>query len=131
MKINKNIGLLFLAVSSVATLFLGTIGFYNYEPTQGGATALYRAIQLFSLNSGVVNEPPTPVLIEIARWLGTATLLGVVGATASAVYRIFKTSIRIGRMRGHTIVCGAGQRGSQIVKNLRKSDVGVVVVEID
>jgi hypothetical protein len=133
MKINKNTGLLLLVVSSVATLFLGTIGFYNYEPAQGGATAFYRAIQLFSLNSGVVSEPPTPMLIEIARWLGTATLLGVVGATASAVYRIFKTSIRIGRMRGHTIVCGAGQRGSQIVKNLLKSDAsrGVVVVEID
>jgi hypothetical protein len=48
MKINKNTGLLLLVVSSVATLFLGTTGFYNYEPAQGGATALYRAIQLFS-----------------------------------------------------------------------------------
>ena len=131
MKINKNTGLILLVVSSAATLLLGTLGFYSYEPAQGGATAFYRAIQLFSLGSGVVSEPPTPVLIEFARWLGTATLLGVVAATASAVYHILKTSIRIGRMRGHTIVCGAGQRGSQIVKNLRKADVGVVVVEID
>ena len=131
MKMNKNTGLFLLVLSSAATLLLGTMGFYHYEPAQGGATALYRAIQLFSLNSGVVNEPPTPVLIEIARWLGTATLLGVVGATASAVYRIFKTSIRIGRMRGHTIVCGAGQRGSQIVKSLRKAGGAVVVVEIN
>lgn len=133
MKINKNTGLILLVLSSVATLLLGTMGFYNYEPAQGGPTAFYRAIQLFSLNSGVVNEPPTPMLIEIARWLGTVTLLGVVGATASALYHIFKTSIRIGSMRDHAIVCGAGQRGSQIVKNLRKANPhrGVVVVEID
>jgi hypothetical protein len=133
MNINKNTGLILLVISSVFTLFLGTMGFYSYEPAQGGATAFYRAIQLFSLNSGVINEPPTPWLIEIARWCGTATLLGVVGATASAVYQIFKKSIHIGRMRGHMIVCGAGQRGSQIVKHLLKADAlrGVVVVEID
>lgn len=61
MKMNKNTALFLLVLSSAATLLLGTMGFYNYEPAHGGATALYRAIQLFSLNSGVVNEPPTPV----------------------------------------------------------------------
>jgi hypothetical protein len=40
-----------------------------------------------------------------------AALLGVATAALSAIYGYFKNSIRVGRMRGHTIVCGAGQRG--------------------
>lgn len=132
MKINKDKALILLALASVTTLFLGTFGFYNYKPDQGWSTAFYRAVQLFSLNSGVV-DGSTPWMIEVSRWSGIAALLGVATAAISAIYGYFKNSIRVGRMRDHVIVCGAGQRGSQIVKNLCALDPnpGVVVIEID
>lgn len=132
MKTNKDKAFVLLVIASITTLFLGTVGFYGYKPDQGWPTALYRAVQLFSLNSGVV-DGSTPWMIEVSRWLGMAALLGVATAALSAIYGYFKNSIRVGRMRGHTIVCGAGQRGSQIVRNLCKVDSsrGVVVIEIN
>jgi len=130
MKINN--ALVSLVFASCAVAVLGTLGFYGYEPEHGWLTAFYRSVQLFSLESGVVDDPPTPLLVEIARWLALATLLGVVYATATALLRHFRSSLRIAAMRQHTIVCGAGQRGLEIARAFRRSSArGVVVVEID
>lgn len=129
-KIDK--ALIFLACASCVVVVLGTLGFYGYEPDHGWLTAFYRSVQLFSLESGVVDEPPTPVLVEVARWIALATLLGVVYATAKALLRHFRSALRIAAMRKHTIICGAGRRGLEIARAFRRiSTHGVVVVEID
>lgn len=128
-----NIGLALLVIASVTALVLGTIGFHQYDPDHDWKTALYRAIQLFSLNSGVVEKPPTPVLVEWARWLALGALAGVVYATVTALMRHFRSAYSISRMRGHTIVCGAGKRGTEIVRAICRKQFsrGVVVIEID
>jgi hypothetical protein len=130
MKINRS--LMVLGVTSVAVLVLGTLGFHVYEPDHGWLTAFYKALQLFSLESGVVDDPPTPLLLEIARWLALGALLGVIYATVTAVLRHFRSALRIASMKGHNVVCGAGKRGHEIALALSRQPArGVVVVEID
>lgn len=130
MKINRS--LMVLGVTSVAVLVLGTLGFHRYEPNHGWLTAFYQALQLFSLESGVVDNPPTPLLLEIARWLALGALLGVVYATVTALLRHFRSALRIASMKGHTVICGAGKRGCEIAFAFcRQPARGVVVIEID
>jgi hypothetical protein len=130
MKVDKQ--LLWLAISSIAVLILGTIGFYGLSPESGFLTAVYQAIQLFSMESGVLDEPPTPLLLELARWLALFTLLAAVFASLQAILTHFKSTIRIAFTKNHAIVCGAGRRGDVIARAFRKTVNGkVVVIEMD
>lgn len=131
MKINKS--LIALAVASGAVLVLGTLGFHQHEPDHGWLTAFYRSIQLFSLESGDLEVPETPLLVEIARWLALGALIGVVYATVAALLRHFRSAYRLSSMKGHTVVCGAGKRGTEIVRAFCRKQFsrGVVLIEID
>ncbi len=131
MKINK--GLAALAVTSGSVLILGTLGFHQHEPDHGWLTAFYRSIQLFSLESGDLEVPETPLLVEIARWLALGALIGVVYATVAALLRHFRSAYRLSSMKGHIIVCGAGKRGTEIVRAFCRKQFsrGVVMIEID
>jgi len=122
--------LVLLAVSSVIVLLIGTLGFYQISPERGVLTAFYLAIQLFSMNSGIVEEVPTPPLIEVSRWLALGTLLIVVYAVVKALLEYFGSAFRIAAMKDHAIVCGAGQRGEALAKRLSES-YKVIVIEAD
>lgn len=127
-------GLLFLAAGFfVATLSFGTIGFLQHDTSQGFLTALYQAIQLFSLESGVVDPKvgPMPISLEFGRWLGLATtLIGFVGVAAAA-FRGFRAALGVKLSRGHDIVCGAGEKGCAVAESLLSGGAKVAVVEID
>jgi hypothetical protein len=128
MKVDRK--LIILAISSVVVLVLGSIAFYQNDSGQGWLTAVYKAIQLFSMNSGVLDEgEPTPVLLEFARWLALGTLLAVVFSTIQA---LIGHLLRIAFSNGHIIVCGVGQRGEVIARAHREIGKSkVIVVEID
>lgn len=130
MKVDKQ--LIYLAASSVIVLIMGTLGFYQYAPENGWLTSLYLAIQLFAMNSGVVETNPTPLLIEVSRWLALGTLIGAVYATVQALLGHFRSSLRMAFAKDHAIVCGAGMRGvvlARAFKTLGKKEV--VVIELD
>mgnify|MGYP002629382720 CR=1 FL=1 len=123
-------GLLVLTVLFIATLVFGTVGFMQHDARQGFPTALYKAIQLFSLESGVV-DPPTPGALEIGRWLGLlTTLTGFVGAVAAAFHG-FRAALGIRLSGGHDIVCGAGEKGCAIAESILASGGKVAVIESD
>lgn len=129
MKVDRQ--LFFLAASSIVVLLLGTYGFYQHREEKDLLTSLYLAIQLFSMNSGVV-EGVTPISIEISRWLALGTLIAVVYATISVLFTHFRSSIKINFFRDHAIVCGAGKRGEALVRGFLKTGTNkVVVIEID
>ena len=126
-------GLLLLAVLFVATVAFGTIGFLQHDAGQGLLTALYKAIQLFSLESGVVDPDvgPMPITLEIGRWLGLlTTLTGFVGVAAAAFHG-FRAAIGVKFSKGHDIVCGAGEKGCAVAESLLSSGTKVAMVEID
>ena len=130
---NFSKGLLLLAVLFVATVALGTIGFLQHDTSQGLLTALYKAIQLFSLESGVVDPDvgPMPITLEIGRWLGLlTTLTGFVGVAAAALHG-FRAALGVKLSKGHDIVCGAGEKGCAVAESLLSSGTKVAMVEID
>lgn len=130
MKLNKP--LLLLTIASGAALVLGTAGFYALDASQGWLTCLYKAAQLFSMGSGVVDGKETPLLIEISRWLALCALLGAVFATLRALLSDLWNTLRLSSLREHAIVCGAGNRGSQIARAFARSgNRKVVVIELD
>jgi len=123
--------LFFLAVSSIVVVVLGTFGFYEQRAEKDLLTSIYLALQLFSMNSGVV-EGVTPLSIEISRWLALGTLIGAVYATINVLLVHFRSSVRIRFLKNHAIVCGAGKRGEALVRAFLKTGTGkVVVIELD
>lgn len=130
MKVDRQ--LIFLAISSVIVLITGTLAFLGHDPEQGWLTALYKAVQLFSMNSGVLEGKPTPLLLEISRWLALGTLIALVFAALQALLGHLSLKLRIAYAKDHAIVCGAGQRGDQLARAFHKKDAGkVVVIEMD
>ena len=131
---NANRWTLLLTLTAFGTLAAGTLGFQLIDPGpgwQGWTTAFYKAVQLFSLNSGVVEGGPTPLLIEIARWMALGSLIGVVWVTVKALLGNLRSSLRLTSMKGHLIVCGAGKRGALIARAEKKRGRRVVVIEAD
>ena len=130
MKVDRQ--LIFLAISSVIVLIMGTLAFMGHDPEQGLLTALYKALQLFSMNSGVLEGKPTPLLLEISRWLALGTLVAAVYTAVQALVGQLRTTLRVAFAKDHAIVCGAGQRGNQLARAFHKSGAArVVVIEID
>jgi hypothetical protein len=131
MKVDRQ--LIFLAASSVVVLLMGSFAFFQDDPNQGWLTAAYKAVQLFSVSSGVLGEgKPTPLLLEISRWLALGTLLVLIYTTVQALIGHLRSKFSIAFAKKHHIVCGAGQRGDQIARELRRRDAGeVVVVEMN
>lgn len=130
MKVDRQ--LIFLAASSIIVLVTGTLAFIGHDPEQGWLTALYKAVLLFSMNSGVLDGEPTPPLLEISRWLALGTLVAAVYATVQALLGHLRLTLRIASTKDHAIVCGAGQRGDQLARAFHKMGAGkVVVIEMD
>jgi hypothetical protein len=108
--------LLLVALASCTTLLLGSLGFHDLDPDQGWFTSLYKSAQLFSMGSGVVEEKNTPLFIEISRWLAVAAVIGGVYATLTSLMSDFRERRRLASLNGHAIVCGVGNRGSEIAR---------------
>lgn len=124
-----------LAGLAAAAFILGIIGFRQWYADHGvtGTSiwdAIYRSLQLFTLESGSA-EAPVPLSLNIARFL--AVIAAVYGAAAAvlAVFGERMARLRIRRAKGHAVVCGLGERGLHIAEDLRREGHRVAVVERD
>ncbi|MBN2846902.1 MAG: NAD-binding protein [Coriobacteriia bacterium] len=122
-----------LAGLAAVAFVLGVIGFQQWYAVHGItdatlADAVYRSLQLFTLESGSA-ETPVPIALNVARFL--AIIAALYGATAAvlAVFGEHLSRLRIRRAKGHTVVCGLGDRGLHITEHLRQEGRRVVVVE--
>jgi uncharacterized membrane protein len=93
MKVDRR--LVILSACSVIVLITGTLAFFDHNPEQGWMTALYKAVQLFSINSGVVEGATTPPLLEIARWLALGTLIALVYTAGQALLGVIVFFLQI------------------------------------
>lgn len=122
-------------ILAALTLGIGTAGFilhdlaHEVEPRL--PDAVYRAVQLFVLESGAV-EAPIPWEIEVARWV--APILGayVVVLAIGAAFRDQFQRWRIWWMRpGHIVICGLNTQGFLLATRYRALGRRVVVVDRD
>jgi fermentation-respiration switch protein FrsA (DUF1100 family) len=124
-----------LAGVALAAFALGIVGFREWYAGHGTADAtlwdsVYKALQLFTLESGSA-DTPVPVTLNVARYL--ALVAALYGATAAvlAVFGEHLARFRLSRASGHAVVCGLGDRGLHVAEQLLREGHRVAVVERD
>jgi hypothetical protein len=123
------IPILILTFTSLVSFVSAFIGFGQVPDGYSLSTRVYLALQLFTFQCGDV-EGAVPLGVEVARWLAPATTLGGVYAAAHAFFARLWGSLRLRWIRGHTIICGGGEKGSALAVELASSgDASVVVVD--
>ena len=137
---NVRYSVLILIGIAIVAVTIGSIGFHQLGTDNGWAaspnwwTSIYLAVQLFTLNSGGV-QGPIPSMLELARWLAPIATLGGFFALASTYMARCRDWIRLTFLtRGHTIICGAGEKGEAIASDLLDSanaEGPVLVIERD
>jgi hypothetical protein len=115
-----------LAICAVGALATGIAGLHQHG--FGLVSAAYQTLQMFFMNSPNVPEP-MPWLVEIARWLAATSTLATLFRLGGSLFQEERSSLRLRRMKDHTVLAGLGHRAMQIVEYLRDSGEEVVVVD--
>ncbi len=113
---------------------LGYVGFRQHMAARGeplpSSTLLYLAVQLFVLESGAV-VGTVPWQLEAARFLAPVVPAWAVVQTLALLFRDEFRALCVRRWKGHTVVCGLGERGMQLVRDFRDAGERVAAVESD
>ncbi len=124
--------ILLLGLASIA---LGFIGFSQYPSPSGNQRSfwdsLYGSLQLFSLQADFSSLSPVPLSLQIARFLSPALAAYTLAQAFMVVFKEQLELFRLVRTTNHFIICGLGQKGLLLTKDLRKADQQVVVIEQD
>jgi hypothetical protein len=125
-----------VGVLTVVGLALGYIGMWlffrdapawNRHPWE----ILYRTIQLLALQFGWFDKPLHWTL-QVARLLVPALAVYAAVKGLAALYFEQLQTLRVRLFaRGHTIICGLGQKGLLLARRLRERGEQVVVIEQD
>ena len=111
----------------IVVLVLGTCGWLEADPALQWYDALYRAIQLFTLDMPEQNPPLT---LEVARWLALIVAFYAVAEVLRTVFTQQKQLFDAKRRRNHVVVVGNGPEAASLAGNdtYRKAGTKVVVV---
>jgi hypothetical protein len=121
--------ILILVFSSLCSFVAAFLGFGGVGEDFSISTRAYLALQLFTFQGGEV-EGSVPLGIEIGRWLAPASTLGGVYAAAHAFFSRLWGTLRLRWIRGHTIICGGGTKGSALAAELAaEPDTQVVLID--
>jgi hypothetical protein len=125
----------FVGALALAALVLGIIGFHQWYAIHGvtGTTfldALYKGLQLFTLESGSA-DAPVPATLDAARFMALIAALYGAGAAVLAVFGERLARLRLHRAKGHAVVCGLGDRGLHLAERLLDQGRRVAVIDRD
>lgn len=97
-----------VSLATASTLVLGVIGFSETETaTTPFSTRVYLAFQLLTLESGAVQELSTVNWpLQVARWTGVISSLGIVVNTLVAVFSRQIDAFLLRRLTRHAVVIG-------------------------
>ncbi len=116
-----------------AAFGLGLVG-YLQASSIPVSSAVYDTLGLFTLSLATppgVDESALPLSLDVARFL--APLVTVLAALSVVAHLLRENVDLLGarRARGHTVVCGLGQVGTTIVRQLCNAGHQVVAIERD
>ncbi len=123
-----------VAILSTVSIFFGFFGFFAYrhgQPQYSYLDALYESLQLFSMQVSFDSGKEIPTVLQIARFLSPAMAIYTL---SQAFIEIFKKQIELFRLvlsANHVVVCGLGQKGLLLTRDLRKENQPVVIIEQD
>jgi hypothetical protein len=126
------------ALVGAAGLVAFTLGLFGYRewltslhqhdpatvPAPGVLDEIFDSASMFIL--GTAQGTGMPVTLEIARLLaplvvGSAALIALFSVSRDRIQQL-----RVPRMRGHVVVCGLGQVGTEFLDHLDRADVVVI-----
>ena len=127
-----------IAISAALAFVLGVWGYWQYYDAKPATSSepsfidvLYYTLQLFVLEFEVSSGEHLPWPLEIARWLAPLSLSAAAIKTILNFAREQVQFLRCRLHRNHAVVCGLGRQGVQLVADLAKQDVAVIVIELD
>lgn len=125
----------FVILLGLASLTLGTLGLLQYPPQGEGQLSfwdsLYESLQLFFLHGNFRQGVTLSIFLQIARFLSPVLTVYVLTRVFMVAFKEQLELFRLVRTTSHFIICGLGQKGLLLTKDLRKSDQQVVVIEQD
>jgi len=123
-----------LAASFLTAFILGVVGNEQYHHGPAGeaslANSVYHTVQLFLLHTPHF-DAPVPWALELARWLAAVTTGMTLWQIGRRMLHEESGALKLRRLRGHTIVCGLGRKGLEVVRRLRSRGDDVVVLDKD
>jgi len=123
-----------LLVLFAICLILGYIGFDKYTRSLNSNYSVtdlfYLTLQLTTIESGAISGPISWEL-EVARFLTPLVAAYTAVLAVAAIFRKQLDLLRMRMLRGHTIICGLGEKGWLLASELRLVGGDVVVIEID
>ena len=123
-----------LLVLFAICLILGYIGFDKYTRSLNSdysfTDLFYLTLQLATIESGAISGPISWEL-EVARFLTPLVAAYTAVLAVAAIFRKQLDLLRMRILRGHTIICGLGEKGWLLASELRQSGEDVVVIEMD
>lgn len=124
--------ILVAAVSFLA----GTVGFMQYWPLAyhgqhcGWLNALYRSLQLFTLESGFDEQQVgLPPLLEFARFAAPVAAGYTAVKAILGLLRDQTVGLRLWWMQRHVVICGLGEKGIRLALAFRRAGYAVVVID--
>ena len=114
----------------LASIILGTVGFWRYYRNYSLLDSFYASLQLISMNSGGV-EPPLPWELQIARFLSPLVAAYTFFYALVEIFRDQSQLFRLSLTSNHVVICGLSQKGIALVREFRKKNIETVVIELD
>lgn len=123
-----------IVVAVLAAVVLGSIGFQkNFHATgdtrqYSTTTLVFMSLQMLLLDKGDVPDPVGWEL-ETARFLAVLALSGTLLKTAAILFRQQLDRFCLRLLRGHVVICGLDEKGSQLARDLLSQGMQIVVIE--
>ncbi len=122
-----------LIILASITILLGMYGFNEDAIATNTPLSqldlLYRSIQLFTLETGTISSP-IHFTLEIARWLAPLiTFSAAIKGILSLVQDKSKSLLQLRKIQKHAIICGLGNKGFYLAKELLEKGFKVVVID--
>jgi len=126
-----------VALATIATFTLSIAAFPSYLARPTGEDpftaailleSVYRSLQLFVLSGDSLTRP-IPWPLQISRFLAAFVALSTVILALCHLFRERLRLLLLRHSRDHVVMCGLGQRGVELVRDLREQRRKVVVVE--
>ncbi len=114
----------------LASIVLGSLGFWRYYKNYSLLDSFYASLQLISMSSGGV-VPPVPWELQIARFLSPLVAAYTFFYALVEIFRNQSQLFRLSLTSDHVVICGLSQKGVALVSEFRKKNIDTVVIEVD
>ena len=118
-------------LSSVCiSIALGMHGWHTLKPGYPWSTKVYATIQLFTLESGNLEEEIPPLSLELARYLAPLTTVSCIFLGMSQFILLRSRRARTRNLTNHYIMIGGNDRALALARDLATGHKRVLVVLI-